>query len=398
MNRQRASELMRARGIDGLIATSTENFVYATEYLGVYIPRKTLRSRFFAVIPSDDQQIGMLCPRIKLYYAAQVPDLPVKDVRGYGEAKRAVAPSSELTIEDKRLMELETKAGSENAGAFDVLVDILRDRGLAKGARLAVDEMGLSHADWDQLQSLLPGVELVDGYDLFRDIRLIKTPSEVARLQDGLRKTHIALADAMSMIRPGVVQRDVWHVLREGLYKQGLIPLSLSVGIGPSSAYSFTEPLAYVAKPGDLVKFDPNALWRGYFADTGRTAVVGEPSAKQLRCFNAVRAGFDAGVASLKPGMSFKDVHHTMRDAAREAGLPHYTPSSLGHSIGVEIYDGPAFTNDEEAVVAPGMVLNVELPYYELGFGGIQIEDTVHVTEHGIVPLADLTRELTILA
>ena len=36
-----------------------------------------------------------------------------------------------------------------------------------------------------------------------------------------------------------------------------------------------------------------------------------------------------------------------------------------------------------EAILAPGMVLCVETPYYELGWGGTMVEDTAIVTETG---------------
>jgi Xaa-Pro dipeptidase len=396
VNHQRAREVMQRHQLDGLIATTTENVIYVTDYLGINLPRKSRRSYFLAVLGSDAEGSALICPRVKLSYGAQT-DLPGLDVRGFGEARRVVGDRSNLTELDLRLLELEDRSGERERDAFTMLGEVLAERGLDRDVRLGVDEMGLSHDDWERLQRLLPAATIVNGYDIFREIRAIKSPEEVDRLREGLQRTHAALDQVIDSVRAGVAQREVWHALRTALYERGLTPRSLSVGIGPSSAYSFTEPLDYVARPGDFVKFDPNAVWRGYMTDTGRTAVIGEPSPKQRTAFEAVSTGFRTGVAALRPGALCRDVFAEITGATREAGLPHYDPSSLGHSIGLDIYDIPALERDEPATLEAGMVVNVEVPYYELGFGGIQLEDTFLITTSAAEPLSDLSAELRIL-
>jgi Xaa-Pro aminopeptidase len=44
-----------------------------------------------------------------------------------------------------------------------------------------------------------------------------------------------------------------------------------------------------------------------------------------------------------------------------------------------------------------GMVLEVETPYYELGFGGLQVEDTIVVTEQGHRRLTGSSSELALI-
>ena len=43
------------------------------------------------------------------------------------------------------------------------------------------------------------------------------------------------------------------------------------------------------------------------------------------------------------------------------------------------------------------MVFEVETPYYELGFAGLQVEDTVLVTEDGCRLLTRSARELRVI-
>jgi Xaa-Pro dipeptidase len=44
--------------------------------------------------------------------------------------------------------------------------------------------------------------------------------------------------------------------------------------------------------------------------------------------------------------------------------------------------------------IAEGMVLNIELPYYELGRGGLQLEETLVVGRDGVQLLTAASREL----
>ncbi len=48
----------------------------------------------------------------------------------------------------------------------------------------------------------------------------------------------------------------------------------------------------------------------------------------------------------------------------------------------------------DQTVLEAGMVVNVEVPYYEIGFGGMQLEDTLRVTSADPTVLGRIPREL----
>ena len=66
----------------------------------------------------------------------------------------------------------------------------------------------------------------------------------------------------------------------------------------------------------------------------------------------------------------------------------------MGHGIGLDGYEVPALTASSTDVLQPGMVMCIETPYYELGLGGFQVEDTVRVSETGVESFMTLPREL----
>jgi Xaa-Pro aminopeptidase len=99
----------------------------------------------------------------------------------------------------------------------------------------------------------------------------------------------------------------------------------------------------------------------------------------------------------MKPGVPVSRIFETGMKVTREAGMPHYQRNHVGHGIGLEPYDPPTINAAGQTVLEPGMVFCVETPYYEHGWGGIQVEDAVEITAAGVRRLTRSSQELQIL-
>jgi len=70
---------------------------------------------------------------------------------------------------------------------------------------------------------------------------------------------------------------------------------------------------------------------------------------------------------------------------------------SFGHGLGVECNERPWIEAGGDGELLEGMILNVDIPYLELGWGGVQLEDTVLVTKDGFELLTNTDRTLYLL-
>ncbi len=70
---------------------------------------------------------------------------------------------------------------------------------------------------------------------------------------------------------------------------------------------------------------------------------------------------------------------------------------SLGHCIGVDCNERPWLTPGDKTVLEEGMVLTVDMPFLDLGWGGVEMEDTVLVTKKGLRFLNNTERTLYLL-
>ena len=149
--------------------------------------------------------------------------------------------------------------------------------------------------------------------------------------------------------------------------------------------------------PGDLIRFDLGCVYQGYRSDIARTAVLGTPSGKQRRYYDAARDGEQAAIAAMKPGVAVSHIFEVAMRVTREHGMPHYERHHVGHGIGLEPYDPPTINAATTSALESGMVFCVERPYYEHGWGGVQVEDAVEITATGARRLTRSSQDLRIL-
>jgi Xaa-Pro dipeptidase len=260
-----------------------------------------------------------------------------------------------------------------------------------------VDEIGILPAYYDKLCAALPTTEFVRAAEVFRFARAIKTAEEVERLRQSARIAEKSIAAALSVARVGATEFEMACAFHNTTINEGAMPVLGCMGAGPRTAMSNVQPSQNVMKAGDVIRFDVGGRYKHYRADIARNAVLGEPSKKLKTYHEAIRAGLLRAQEIIKPGVRCADVFEDVVATVRRAGLPHYKRHHVGHGIGLDGYDAPNITPGSKEVFEAGMVICVETPYYEMGFAGLQVEDTLHITENGIESLMSTGTELRVI-
>jgi Xaa-Pro aminopeptidase len=282
------------------------------------------------------------------------------------------------------------------AGPGEALRDVLGGFG-ALGKRIALDEAGVLPATWQRLGEQLGGTTLVPGYAHFRTARMVKSTEEVRRLERAALIAEDGVAAVLGMLKAGVTERLAATVFEQEVLRKGAQPFFTVVTMGERAALADVYASDRALRPGDLIRFDLGCVYQGYRSDISRTAVLGRPSDKQLRYYNAARDGEIAAIAAMKPGVAVSQIFETAMRVTREHGMPHYERHHVGHGIGLEPYDPPTINAATHTALEPGMVFCVETPYYEHGWGGVQVEDAVEITAGGVRRLTQSSQELAIL-
>ena len=396
LNRKRAEEIMEKYGVKAIIASSPENVTYISDYWD--LEHWTIKggNQVYAVLPLDKNIEPFIVTSVgSLDQAAIQKNCWIDNFYTYGIFFTTIPEVSLLSETEQELKKfLENMKESEDPAS--ALVSGLAERGLT-GERIALDEMNIMPQLFDKIQRKLSNTEIIYGDSLMKELRAVKSEEEVKRLKRSAEITEKAFLTAIQEIHEGISELEIYNIVKRNIIEEGGIPTLSAIGAAQNSVFVNVIPSEYKIKKNDIIRFDIGCSYKYYFSDTARIAVLGEPSEKLKTYYNAIKEGEERALKLVKPGTKASDIFKEAIKSIREAGIPYYNRNHVGHGIGIEFYDIPRITPLSNDILEEGMVLNIETPYYEMGFGGVQVEDTVHVTKNGYMELTKISRDLFIL-
>jgi Xaa-Pro dipeptidase len=253
---------------------------------------------------------------------------------------------------------------------------------------------GATEADVQQLKSLI-GNRTVDARPSIIKARSVKLEEEIAKIRYAASITERGMEKALRFAAPGVTELELSAVIANEIRAGGGIPRFVVVTAGQraalADAYATTAKLA----KGDLLRLDIGCTVEGYWADTARTAVMGAPTREQQERYDALLKGELAQLALAKPGVTVGDLFNVAVETVRKGALPNYQRTHCGHGIGIGAHEFPTLNAANQNVkLQEGMVFCVETPYYEIGWGGMMVEDMIVIRPSGIEHLTNLPREM----
>ena len=108
----------------------------------------------------------------------------------------------------------------------------------------------------------------------------------------------------------------------------------------------------------------------------------------------AVQEANERARALISPGMTGQQADAIARDALTARGFGEAFGHGLGHGLGIEVHEAPRLSRVAEGSLPEGAVVTIEPGVYLPGWGGVRIEDDVHLTAGGAELLTDFPRDL----
>ena len=265
-------------------------------------------------------------------------------------------------------------------------------------------------------------VTRVELAPFLHEARLRKSAEEIVLLTQACAISAEAHNAALETTRPGHMEYEVEALVNYVFRARGArAPGYNSIVAGGINAtiLHYTENESRL-RDGDLLLIDAGAEVDGYTADITRTFPVGErftPAQRQV--YDIVLAAQEAGIAAVRPGARFDDVHHaslsvlvdglvklgvlegTVEELIAQKAFQPFYMHRTSHWLGLDVHDVGLYVDarGESVPLAPGMVLTVEPGLY---FGdttveydpkwrgiGVRIEDDIAVTPTGHANLSE---------
>jgi Xaa-Pro aminopeptidase len=393
-NRDRLLTLMDKYDLNGVVAAAPENIYYLSGHASW--SQNGYRyggSQVYVVFPRDPvESPALLIPGGDVGYAA-LDEVWLREVYTYGRArKHQVSDMSKLSKEERRTVEI-TAGEPKGPTAERALAQLMKDKGMSRG-RIGIDHFGIPLTIYEKIGSFLPEAKLEPASSFFRYVRMIKTPAEIQRLRESAAVNEQAINAMLREAKPGVKENELAGIYKSEVAKAGGQVYWMHMAV--SRGGNFPAIKDKVLQKGDIFRVDMGCSVNGYHADVCKSGSIGSaPTDEHRKRYDAVQAGVLKSVETLKPGALPQDLFETMVAGVRAAGIPNYSNFFLGHTIGLEAREfpfllGPAeeiedpfLPNTTNVPMEPGMVVNLEASSHEVGWGTVQVEYTLAVTENG---------------
>jgi Xaa-Pro aminopeptidase len=378
---RRAREEMARRGLEALLLTSDKGIFYLSGFTHMTTERPAI-----LVVPQDGDLI-FLGPLLEVDHLKHQTKI-VGDVRTYIDYPGERHPIELFAAWLSELGYGKAKIGIDNpAGAA-----------------------GVSGYTGPPLNEKMSNATFVRAGDIVWNLRLIKSSEEIALIEESAKWGNLAHTLLQDYTEPGLWDVDVSlmasmeasSIMKKTLgseYEQvrsGRSPASAGFRgqVGWKSAMPHSIGTGEVIRDGDVLVTGAGADVGGYNSELERTMIVGEPTPKQKRYFEAMMKAQDAALAALGPGVKCSEVDKAANKVIVDAGYGDLIRHHTGHGIGLDGHEPPWLDMGSDVELRPGMVVSCEPGIYELGFGGFRHSDTVVITEDGADVVTYYPRDL----
>src|SRR5437879_7940302 len=362
---------LRRERIDALYLTNSTRILYTTGF--AHIPTERPLA---AVIPKEEQPF-FIAPYLEFDHIRQ--ECPIAgEVLTYPDYPGKVHPML-------------------------LFARFLAQKGLAS-SKIATDSMEGAGGGYGYRGPALPDLmrraKFIAGRDIVDKLRLTKSRQEIRLLRESAKWSEIAHDILLENTRAGlhdtlVAVKSSHDALARMLKKLGQTYVQLKIALSPvvvgfrgqvgaNSAIPHAVYTRNKIRRGDVLVTEAGVEVGGYTSELERTVIVGKPSSRAKRCFEAMLKAQDAALKEFRPGIACSRVDRaatrSLEDSVLKEGLRHHT----GHGIGLEGHEPPWLDPGDRTLIREGMVFSCEPGLYFPGYAGFRHSDTVVITKKGM--------------
>ncbi len=251
----------------------------------------------------------------------------------------------------------------------------------------------------------------------FFEIRTRKTPSEIKAIEQSIRHTEHAVAEAIRALKRSAIKKGRLYLNGKALTSEAIKKIInvhlmqndciashsiVACGIQGVDPHDEGSGPLYAHQPIIMDIFPRDSKSR-YYADMTRTVVRGKASVKLKKMFAAVLEGQRIAFRAIRDGADGSRIHGTIQTYFEKLGFKTGVQDGrmqgffhgTGHGLGLDIHEPPRISAGKD-ILKTGHVVTVEPGLYYADAGGVRLEDVVVVTKTGCRNLMRLAKVLEI--
>ncbi|WP_419694007.1 ectoine hydrolase DoeA [Mesorhizobium muleiense] len=292
---------------------------------------------------------------------------------------------------------------------MDFLSQVLADRGWGKlSIGVEMDNYWFSAAAFASLQKHLPNARFVDATALVNWQRAVKSPTEIDYMRKAARIVEAMHQRIVDKIEVGMRKCDLVAEIYDAGTRgvdgpEGKIggDYPAIVPLLPSGADASAPHLTWDDRPmksGEGTFFEIAGCYNRYHCPLSRTVFLGKPTQEFLDAEKATLEGMEAGLAAAKPGNTCEDIANAFFAVLKRYGI--VKDNRTGYPMGLSYPPDwgertMSLRPGDRTELKPGMTFHFMTGLW-LETMGLEITESILITETGVECLANVPRKLVV--
>ena len=378
---KKVKESMSKKGIDILISTDPSNMNYLTGYDGwsFYVPQ--------GIIISIDEDQPYWFGRKQDSNGARITTfLNEENIYGYPENLIQSPPLH----------------------PYDYVVQLIKDKKWSSNSiGVEMDSYYYTAENHSRLKNNLTDAKFINAHLLINWVRYIKSENEIKYMKDAGVLVRAGMQTAFDSIKEGVKQSTVAGKIYNTLIagndetKMGgeYAGLGLILASGRSASASHLTPSEKKFENNEGTIIELGGVKHRYHCALSRTVYIGKPDPKISDTLKITNEGIERALEQTKPGNSCHDVAVAFWSVLEKYGLEK--ESRAGYSIGLGYPPDwgehtLSIRKNEKTLLYPNVTYHLMCGMW-MDTWGLELSESVRVTENGFELLTNVPRDLHIV-
>ena len=250
--------------------------------------------------------------------------------------------------------------------------------------------------------------KVVDGSDVLRDIRWVKSPQEMAYIKRAGEIMDIGLDTARQTIAAGVTELEVYGEIIRAMAKAGgenpgiTLPVLSGAKANCGHALASRKQIEF----GEQVNVDVCGVYNRYHCNAARSFFVGEPPGEVAEFYEKSARSFELIADMIEPNLAVRDlVSRLKKYYEKEAGIWDNAAWVGGYELGIAfppdwvgnfVYE--LSDSDSDVLFEPGTVVNYESQFFGPNLHGLTyLIDTLIFEQDKARIASNIPRKLIII-
>lgn len=367
----KAAALIRKRGLDVMVVSSTESDYANARYFSGFWP---LFERAGVAISANGDAALMVGPESAIF------------AKDFAKIDKIFVLKEFRESADPSYPELHA----------DTFADVFRAIGVSgKNIKIGLGSyVECTLPIYEGLKDSFPEAEISKCNDIMVELRKIKSENELACIREGFRIIEIATDEVIKNLKPGVTELQMVGIAEKVIYEQGAEyeGLPMYVFSEESTRHAISRSRYRTIGKGDIVQLNLSAKIDGYSPSIGLPVVMGKLEGERRRIVDFCLQAHNWTVDRIKAGVIASDIAKDFYKLYVETGMKDNFVYGPCHGTGMIEVEAPWMETTSDYPLEKDMTFQVDTFISGPTFG-VRWEKGIAVTENGCESMTDYLKK-----